>query len=187
MRPKRPQWVVYLTFRYGWEADVERPHRRLGLAVLVSHCGCMRLTFTKRGGKYDDLLIDRAGHEPETISCPKQGIIPHDMVHFAVESTLTHRGFLSLVAEGQSAAFATSGGDSEEAIERLVENFQAEMWGGRVPSEELLAGYELACAARGHRGVPVSFADVGAIRACLDDLTARWTAVQLNASLTLEL
>lgn len=147
----------------------------------------MRLIFTKRGGKYDGLLIERGGQPSETISCPKQGIISHDMVHYAVESTLAHRGFLSLVAEGQSVAFATSGGDSEEAVERLVENFQAEMWGGRVSADELLASCEHACAARGHSAVPVTVADVEAIRSSLDDLTARWTAVQLNDSLTLEL
>src|SRR6185369_2736197 len=99
----------------------------------------MRLTFTKRDGKYDDLSIERSDGLRETIRCPKQGIIPHDMVHYAVERTLAHGGFLGLVADGQAAVFATAGGDSEEAIERLVESFQAEMWGGRVPAEDLLA------------------------------------------------
>lgn len=147
----------------------------------------MRLTFTKRAGKYDDLLIERDGKPSETIACPKQGIIPHDMVHYAVESTLAHRGFLSLVADGDAPAFQTGGGDVEEAIERLVENFQAELWGGRVGSEELLASYEHACAARGHPSVPVSSADVQSIRERLDELTERWDAVPLNESLTLEL
>jgi hypothetical protein len=109
------------------------------------------------------------------------------MVHYAVESTLAHRGFLSLVAGGQAAGFATAGGDSEESVERLVESFQAEMWGGRVPAEDLLATYELACEARGHASVPVSAADVESIRARLDELTAQWAAVPLNQSLTLEL
>ena len=101
----------------------------------------MRLTFTKRDGKYDDLSIERDGQAPEAIQCPKQGIIPHDMVHYAVDSILTHSGFLSLFAGGQAAGFTTSGGDAEEAVERLVENFQAEMWGGRVSAEDLLASY----------------------------------------------
>jgi hypothetical protein len=147
----------------------------------------MRLTFTKRAGKYDDLAIERPGGPPETIACPKQGIIPHDMVHYAVESALEHRGFLSLVAGGQAAGFATIGGAVEESIERLVECFQAEMWGGRVPAAELLATYEHACDARGHAAAPVSVADVEAIRARLDDLTERWEAVRLNGSLMLEL
>ena len=147
----------------------------------------MRLTFTKRDGKYDDLLIERPSGPPETIRCPKQGIIPHDMVHYAVESALAHRGFLGLVADGQAASFATAGGDSEEAIERLVESFQAEMWGGRVSAEDLLATYEHACEARGHSAAPVSADDVESIRERLDDLTARWAAVPVNASLTVEI
>jgi hypothetical protein len=146
----------------------------------------MRLTFTKRGGKYDDLLIEQADRPPQTIACPKQGIIPHDMVHYAVESVLAHRGFLGLVAGGEAAAFTTTGGNAEEAIERLVEGFQAEMWGERVSAEDLLATYELACDARGHPAAPVSVEDVETIRRRLDELTAKWTAVPLNASLTVE-
>ena len=147
----------------------------------------MRLTFTKRDGKYDDLSIERPAGAPETIRCPKQGIIPHDMVHYAVESVLTHRGFLGLVGDGQGAGFATTGGDSEEAIERLVESFQAEMWGGRVSAEELLATYEHACDARGHSPVPVSANDIESIRNRLDELTVKWEAVRVNGSLVLEL
>lgn len=147
----------------------------------------MRLTFTKRGGKHDDLVIDRAERPPEKIACPKQGIIPHDMVHYAVENALAHRGFLGLVAGGAAAAFETTGGESEEAIERLVETFQAELWGGRVPSADLIATYEHACCARGHPAVPVSPADVDAIRARLEQLTEKWAALPVNESLTLEM
>jgi hypothetical protein len=147
----------------------------------------MQLTFTKRGGKYDDLLIDRPDRPPETIQCPKQGIIPHDMVHYAIESTLAHRGFLGMVAGGEAAAFTTQGGDSEEAIERLVETFQAEMWGGRVPAEDLLATYQHACESKGHATAPVTVDDVENIRARLDDLTEQWGKVGINESLTVEM
>jgi hypothetical protein len=147
----------------------------------------MRLTFTKRDGKYDDLLIERDGREPEKISNPKQRIIPHDMVHYGVESVLSHRGFLSLVAEGQGAAFATAGGAPEEAIERLVEAFQAEMWGGRVPAEELLDAYRLGCEARGHAAVPVSAEDVEVVRLRLDSLTEQWSELPVGESLVLEI
>jgi len=148
----------------------------------------MRLTFTKRGGKHDDLSIERDGSPPEVLTCPKQGIIPHDMVHYAIESTLSHHhGFLGLVADGQAAAFTTTGGDSEEAVERLVEVFQAEMWGGRVPATDLIAAYEQACDARGHAASPVSPADVDAIRDRLDQLTTDWSQVPVNGSLILEM
>ena len=72
----------------------------------------MRLIFTKRDGKYDGLVIERAGAPAETIRCPKQGIIPHDMVHHAVESRLAHGGFLGMVAGGEAAGFRTQGGYS---------------------------------------------------------------------------
>lgn len=146
----------------------------------------MRLTFTKRGGKYDDLVVEREGHPNETLPCPKQGIIPHDMVHYAVESVLAHRGFLTLVAEGKDAGFATLGGESEEAVERLVETFQAELWGGRVPAADFLATYEHACGARGHPFVPVAAEDVDAVRARLAELTVAWSQVPVNGSTTFE-
>lgn len=143
----------------------------------------MELIFVKRSGKFDDLTIIREAGEPQTISCPKQGIIPHDMVHYAVESVLAHRGFLSLVKDGGLAEFGTEGGDSEEAIERLVEAFQAEMWGGRVPAADLITTYEHACGARGHTVAAISEADVDAIRHRLDDLSRQWSAVAVNEAL----
>ncbi|WP_426265712.1 hypothetical protein [Sphingomonas sp. LHG3443-2] len=146
----------------------------------------MRLTFTKGAGKYDALLIERGGRADERIECPKQGIIPHDMVHYAVESVVGH-GFLGLVANGAPAAFTTSGGAEEEAVERLVECFQAEMWGGRVPAAELLAAYDHACAARGHAAMAVSETHVDAIRARLDELSRVWAAVPVLGALVLEL
>lgn len=145
----------------------------------------MQLTFTKRAGKHDDLLIERPGQLPATLACPKQGIIPHDMVHYAVEATLAHHGFLTMIADGEPAAFTTMGGATEEAVERLVEVFQAELWGGRVPAAELIATYEHACTARGHAATPVTEADVSAIRTQLDALTTQWANVPLHASLTL--
>ena len=146
----------------------------------------MRLTFTKGAGKYDALVVEHEGRPAERIECPKQGIIPHDMVHYAVESVVGH-GFLAMVKDGAAAAFTTSGGAEEEAVERLVECFQAEMWGGRVQAAELIAAYEHACAARGHAAVPVSGADVEAIRAKLDGLGTEWAEVPVHGSLTLEL
>jgi hypothetical protein len=145
----------------------------------------MHLTFTKRAGKHDDLLIERDGRAPQSIQCPKQGIIPHDMVHYAVESTLAHRGFLSQVAEGGAAGFEASGGETEEAVERLVETFQAELWGGRVDPAELIATYEHACGARGHAVASITPDDVEAIRTRLDTLGSQWAQVPVGGALAL--
>ena len=147
----------------------------------------MRLTFTKRAGKYDELVIERGGQIAPLIHCPKQGIIPHDMVHYAVESMLGSPGFLGLIADGAEAAFTTRGGAPEEAVERLVEVFQAEMWGGRVSAAELIAVYEHSCDAHGHRCVPILPADVEVVRDRIDELSNTWSALSENCSLSLEM
>ena len=147
----------------------------------------MRLTFTKRAGKYDELVIERDGKALPPMSCPKQGIIPHDMVHYGIESTLGARGFLGLIAGGEEAAFATRGGDQEEAIERLVEVLQAEMWGGRVEAVDLINAYEHACAAHNHSPIPVSLDDIEAVRRRLGELSSEWSSLGENRALTLEM
>lgn len=93
----------------------------------------MHLTFTKGTGNYDHPHIARSGLPLEMIQCPKQGIIPHDMIHYAVESVVPHRGFLSLLQQGQPASFSTQGDEVADAIERLVETFQCGA-GGSVPA-----------------------------------------------------
>ena len=86
----------------------------------------MRLTFTKGSGKHDRLDVFRNGMHAESIDCPKQGIIPHDMVHYAVEGTLQKRGFIGRVLDGESATFRMEAEAESDGVERLVEVFQAE-------------------------------------------------------------
>jgi hypothetical protein len=146
----------------------------------------MRLVFTKGPAKYDwlDLMRDDGSTAPR-IDCPKQGIIPHDMVHYAVESVLDARGFLGGIAEG-ARPMLQKGGLSEEAVERLVETIQAEAWSGPADTGEMIALYHLTCEARGHAGVPVDAAAIDAIRALVADLDMRWRAVPVGGTLALE-
>lgn len=147
----------------------------------------MRLTFTKRNGKTDDLTIMRSDGSSERIAAPKQGILPHDMIHYAVECALPVPGFLSMIAAGHPIAFAPMESEpAVEAVERLVETMQAEMWSGRASMADVIALYAQTCAARGHGSVPVTEADIATIRAEIDALTAQWTALRANASLTLD-
>lgn len=144
----------------------------------------MRLVFTKGSGNYDTLDVRRDGGAAQRIDCPKQRIIPHDMVHFAVESVMAVRGILSSLADGVPATFAP-GGESAEAIERLVETIQAEAWSGPTDAADLIALYEVACEARGHAVIPVDTAAIDAIRARMADLTGRWDALPVGSSLEL--
>lgn len=151
----------------------------------------MKLVFTKSGGsnpaKYDrlDMVTDTGPLAP--IDCPKQGIIPHDMVHFAVESEVATLGFLGLAAAGGDTGFAAGNQDAHaRAIERLVETVQAEAWGGAPVSDaDFIALYNLTCEARGDTPLALDAAAIAGIRARLADLTARWQVVKPGSTLEL--
>ena len=149
----------------------------------------MRLTFTKGSGKYDRLdIVTDAGPQPP-IDCPKQGIIPHDMVHFAVESEVATLGFLGGIAAGGDSGF-TAGADNphHRAVERLVETVQAEAWsGGPVADAEFVALYHVTCDARGDAPLALDSATIAAIRAQIAALTERWAAVPIGGTLVLSL
>jgi len=147
----------------------------------------MELTFTKRAGKFDDLEIRHPDGRIEHVRCPKQRITPHDMVHYAVETVLTHQGFLGRVAAGESATGRMSARPVAESVERLVEVIQAELWSGGARNEEVLSLYELSCAERGHPAAVVTPEQVDLIRKEIADLTARWDAVPINGALILTL
>lgn len=86
--------------------------------------------FTKGPGKYDFMDVVRDGAPAERVDCPKQRIIPHDMVHYAVEHTLQTRGFLGRVKEGEAAGFRMQPEATSDGIERLVEVIQGDAWSG---------------------------------------------------------
>lgn len=149
----------------------------------------MKLTFTKGSGKYDRLLIETADGPRPPIDCPKQGIIPHDMVHFAVEAEVTAAGFLRLIAAGgDSGQRAALGIATAESVERLVEMFQGEGWsGGPVPDAEFIALYATTCDERGDTPLPITGATLAAIRTRIADLTRAWAAVPVGGTLVLEM
>jgi hypothetical protein len=153
----------------------------------------MKLVFTKSGGsnpaKYDRLdMVTAAGPQPP-IDCPKQGIVPHDMVHFAVESEVATSGFLGLAATGGGAGFTAGNDDAHaRAIERLVETVQAEAWSGApVPDADFIALYTVTCEARGDTPLALDVAAIAAIRARLADLTAQWQQVLPGGTMALTL
>lgn len=148
----------------------------------------MQLIFTKGAGKTDRLDLLRPGRAPEVIDCPKQRIIPHDMMHYAVESTLHVRGFLGRVKDGESASLQMQGEDFSDAVERLVEVFQGDAWsGGKTAAREMLDLYAVTCAARRCSTLPIDEQVIADVRRTIGELTARWDAVPVGGSLELGL
>lgn len=145
----------------------------------------MRMIFTKGGGKFDLLEIVRADGNMERIDCPKQGIIPHDMVHYAVEKVLGARGFMRAIVAGETSGYAPMNDREGESIERLVETMQADAWSAPGTPAELIDLYRLTCEARGHDAMPVDIASIDAIRDEMMRLTLAWDEVPVGGTLEL--
>lgn len=146
----------------------------------------MELVFTKGAHKHDRLEVRRADGDVEVIECPKQRIIPHDMVHYAVEHTLARRGFLGRVREGERAMFTMQPEAESDAVERLVEVFQGDGWsGGQSPAAEMMDLYRVTCDARGCPMLPVTADVIDAVRARIAELDAQWQALPVGGSLRL--
>lgn len=148
----------------------------------------MDLVFTKGAGKLDRLDVIRADGTTETVDCPKQRVIPHDMVHYAVESVLGARGFLGRVAAGEEADVRMVSDPASDGIERLVEVFQGDEWsGGTATPEEMIDLYRVTCEARGCPHLPVDSATIAAVRSRIAVLTATWSALPVGGELRLTL
>jgi hypothetical protein len=121
----------------------------------------MKLIAEKLGKseKCDRLRFVRSDGSETQISMPRQGTLPHDLVHYVVESCLPFKhGFLSLVAAGSDAGFVIQaihdpGNPSVETeavqAEAVVEALQTQLWAGRFDLDAFLEGAQSASAARG--------------------------------------
>lgn len=146
----------------------------------------MDIVFTKGSGKHDRMDVLRADGETEHIDCPRQRIIPHDMVHYAVESTLMRRGFLTRVRDGESATFRVQAEAESDGVERLVEVIQGDAWsGGESPATDMIDLYRVTCSARTCPMLEVDVDDIEAIRARVAELDAQWQALAVGQSLRL--
>lgn len=145
----------------------------------------MQLIFSKGSGKHDRMDVVRDGVVAERVECPKQGIIPHDMVHYAVEHTLHMRGFIGRVLAGEAATFQMAAEAESDAVERLVEVFQADGWSGwNSAPGDLLDLYRVTCSSRQCAPLEIGNDAIEAVRQRILELTAQWQAVAVGGSLT---
>jgi hypothetical protein len=160
----------------------------------------MRLIATRhgKGDKHDTLrCIRRDGSHAETLM-PRQGILPHDLVHYVVESALRYRhGFLGLVAAGADITAVMVDlhdphnrriADEATFAEAIVESLQAQLWSGAFDLEAFAEGVRGACAQRGRNEPDLSGIDPK--RELYDavlELNGRWQQVPFHGQLELEM
>jgi|SRR5579859_1493294 len=148
----------------------------------------MKIVFFKGKGKYDRMEVQRENGAVETVQCPKQRIIPHDMVHFVVESILQKRGFLTRVRDGEAAHLRMAPSEESDSVERLVEVFQGDAWSGSgTDYAGMIDLYRVTCDARQCPMLDVDAATLDEVRLRMAELTSKWTALAIGGSLELEL
>lgn len=159
----------------------------------------MKLIAEKRSSndKYDVLRFVRNNGSATDALMPRQGILPHDLIHYVVESALPLRhGFLSQIALGADAGFvlqtvhdSANPAVEEQAVqvEAIVEGLQTQLWAGSFDLDAFLLAANSACAARGKAPFDLSGIDV---HACLyqraQALHAKWQETPYHRFLTLD-
>lgn len=159
----------------------------------------MDIQITK-GDRSDRIAVRRRDGSALAFEVPHKGPVPHDAVHLFVERELGLRGFWDMVAGGahpdgigRMAALAghpsakRAGTPDAEFVpviqaERIVEAFEADLWGGGGDNEMLRA---MAASGCGQSLVPVPMladAAVDRIRSALAAFRDRWLALPTGAA-----
>ena len=165
----------------------------------------MRITITK-GEREDGIEAMRPDGSSVRTSFPHKGPIPHDAVHFYVESTLAiGDAFWGMVAGGRHpeevAEIAKAGGHSSakratEAdgsivrlvqAERVVECFEADLWsGGTTSADTIREAVAAGCAQSLVPTLEVSDAAITVIRSSLAELFKHWRSAPTGETLVLD-
>jgi hypothetical protein len=158
----------------------------------------MQIQFAKQSGKYDRMTCFRADGTTTSCPMPKQGILPHDFVHYVVEETLDLRqGFWGILAIGVGFPNSEPPWDAADfnlpdltqalQAESLVECFQAEMWNDFQKSENFAEILQVTCQAR---NVPapdsVSPERLEQVRSRLQDFFQQWQSLAIGETLEVE-
>jgi hypothetical protein len=148
----------------------------------------IRLRATRRASEHKrDVLVLECGSEKRVLECWRQGLMPHELVHAAVESVFPWRGFVRLVAAGQEPESIGVRDALAETLwaEALTNAFQAQLGGVIGPGEDELRAY----LAQIHPGLlpPISGAELELVRTRILEWNARWTALRAGESLEITL
>jgi hypothetical protein len=152
----------------------------------------MHVTIIK-GTNEDRIGLIRADGSRAETTFAKKGAFPHDAVHYAVEKHLgLAEGFWGKVAGGcdpeEISEMAKAAGHASASraqvpephivellqAERIVECFEADMWGGPAADDMLLETIVVACDYSHVPVPPINGATISAIREELAALNARW-------------
>ena len=150
------------------------------------------ITFHKRKEPHEkDTIVIARGEVCHIIRAWNQGIIPHEMVHYAVEALWPLRGFLRLTAAGPTPEELTDlslvGAEAVQA-EALTNAWQYELL-GIVPATNELFISNLASSMAKHNLMPpvITEEEIGQGRELLRELSQRWNELMPGQALVFSL
>jgi hypothetical protein len=124
---------------------------------------------------------------------PRQRIMPHDLFHFVVESTLAMPlGLYGHVALGYELRFDSelnpSRIDGYKSVElaqseSLVECLQAERWGGTVPDIHWMEILVLTCSTRGVIPPVLTREQLANLRNAIEEMSQKWEVLPVGGSI----
>jgi len=147
--------------------------------------------------KLDRLRYMREDGSSTECSMPRQGTLPHDLIHYVIESQLQLKnGFTGLIAQGAEAAFATQlahglaekmAGTEAIQVEAMVESLQTQLWAGKFSRDDFVEGVRTSCAGRDKPTLDLDGVDVQSLlfEKALT-LNSEWAKVPYYGALTLE-
>ena len=155
------------------------------------------LKFKKENRKTDQLEFWVDGEKLVQLQNPKQGILPHDMVHYVVEMCFPFEGFIKLVFDGHEpgkvmevlSGFAPKisreYSQASWITESLVESLQAALWSNNMTFDGFKYLYNKACEARKISAAPIEETDFNKCTSLVEKLVSNWS--DLKAGETIEL
>ncbi|MCA1654426.1 MAG: hypothetical protein ABR588_02660 [Sphingomicrobium sp.] len=164
----------------------------------------MEITITK-GAVADSLHIQRSDGTLVSTTFPHKGPIPHDAVHFFVESELGMQdGFWGLVATGshpeEVGPMAKAAGHPSAArpglpqagivsaiqAERIVECFEADLWGPGCDPQTFRETVSAGCEQSLVPAIPIDDEAIERVRRRLKEFRQHWMGLPLGHSCRLE-
>jgi len=158
----------------------------------------MKIIASKRSAlaKTDQLQLVRKDGSDCSIDMPRQGILPHDLLHVVVESGFAlPGGFLSLVASGMAASFAMERSHAPSMVqqheaglaEAMVEAMQTQLWSGQYNHSAFEYGIQTAATMRSiEQVVTPSESDALAVYEQAIALNVRWTNLAEGQTLVVD-
>lgn len=142
----------------------------------------------------DTLTCVRPDGTSTTAAMARQGVLPHEAIHFVVENSLRwHDAFFGSIARGATLADATTrlhGARTEWAkltqglqTEALVECLQAEQWSGASDPAEFAQKLVGTCRRYGVAPPEITADEVDALRVALREFGATWRPLAPGAAL----